>query len=296
MSSTTKAYLQLHIAVILWGFTAILGKWITLPALDLVWWRVGITSLSLLPIVLLRKKLANFTLSDWKIYGGIGIIVGLHWLCFYGSIKLANASVSLVCMGTASFFASIFEPIVFRKPINKLDLSLGLIIIPAMFLVVSGLDEAMIMGAVVGLLSAALAALFSVLNKKYIDNASPYTITFVELGVAWVFLGLIMLYRLPMDMSYIQLPADGRDWWLLVVLSLVCTTLTFVLSLKALKYISAFVSTLIINLEPVYGIALAAILLGEYEELTPSFYIGALVILIAVLVYPSLQRRFSVIR
>lgn len=292
--TTKRAYIELHLAVILWGFTAILGKWISLPALDLVWWRVGITSVSLLAFIKWGRTVWRLPRRLLMTYAGIGLLVGLHWVAFYGSIKLSNASICLVCMSTTSFFAALVEPIFTRKPVDGMQLGASLLIVPAMLLIASGLDADMLVGAGVGLLSALLAAVFSVLNKQYIKEADPYTITFVELFSAFVFLTIVMgVADFGRATSY-MMPQTGSDWASLLVLALFCTRLTFVLSLRALTQISAFASTLVVNLEPVYGIILAAVLLHEYEQLSMSFYIGAIIIVLVVLLYPYLQRRYTV--
>jgi drug/metabolite transporter (DMT)-like permease len=196
-------------------------------------------------------------------------------------------------MSTTSFFAAIVEPIFTRKSIDWLQLGASLLIVPAMLLIASDLDNGMLVGAAVGLLSAMLAAIFSVLNKQYVDSADPYTITFVELFSAFAFLSVIMgLADFGRAQSY-AMPHSGSDWLCLIVLAVCCTTLTFVLSLRALTQISAFASTLVVNLEPVYGIILAAVLLQEYQQLSPTFYVGATIIVFVVLLYPYLQRRYS---
>lgn len=289
-----RAYIELHLAVLLWGLTAILGKCIALPALDLVWWRVGITSISLLAFVKWGRRVMQLSRKLLMTYAGIGILVGLHWVTFYGSVKLANASICLVCMSTTSFFAALVEPLFTRKRIDALQLGASVLIIPAMVMIASGLDAGMLVGGGVGLISALLAAMFSVLNKQYVDQADPYTITFVELFSAFLFLTIIMgIADFGRGASY-MMPSTSSDWVLLLVLALLCTTLTFVLSLRALTQISAFASTLVVNLEPVYGILLAAVLLHEYEQLSSTFYIGAIIIVLVVLLYPYVQRRYII--
>ena len=291
--STKRSYVELHIAVLLWGFTAILGKWINLPAIDLVWWRVLLTSFSLLYFVKWGKKLLSLPRKQLLIYAGIGVLVGTHWICFYGSIKLANASVSLICMATTSLFAALLEPLFLKSNFKWLDLGLSLIIIPAMALVAQTLEQGMQLGILVGLASAFLAAMFSVLNKKYVSKADPYTITYVELTSAWVFISiLLVLFDFGRE-ERLLFPPSSMDWVWMVVLALVCTTLTFILSLRALTGLSAFASTLVVNLEPVYGILLAVLLLGEHQEMSGTFYIGCGIILLVVLSYPFLKPRRS---
>lgn len=286
-----RSYLELHLAVLLFGFTAILGDQIQLAALLIVWWRVLITSLSLAPIVRPRQLLRKLAPAvSWR-FAGIGLIVALHWLTFFGAAKLANASVCLVAMATTSFFSAILEPLIVRRPFYWYELGLGLVIIPGMALIVNSLDFSMIPGVISGLASALLAALFSTLNKRYIGHTDPIRITFLELSSAWGFLSLVILGMLLLGQDFgAFLPPRPLDWLYLFILALLCTSLAYVLAMRALRHLSAFASNLTINLEPVYGIALAWVLLRENEELGPNFYWGVLIILLAVFSYPVVRR------
>ncbi len=289
MNPTRQAYINLHIAVLLFGFTAILGDLILLPAVVLVWWRVFITSISLLFLIQFGRNLHLLPKKLIGQYMGIGVIVGIHWITFFGAVKYSNASVCLVCMATTSFFTAILEPIILKQKIKKVEILLGLLIIPGMALIVRSLDFSMWTGVALGLTSALLAALFSIFNKKLVDQADPMSITFLELGSAWLSISLILplyFYQNPETAFWPQ----QMDWVYLLILALLCTTLAYVLSLRALKYISAFASNLTVNLEPVYGIILAAVLLKENEELTEGFYWGCSIILLAVFCYPLLNR------
>jgi drug/metabolite transporter (DMT)-like permease len=291
LTEERQAYLELHVAVLLFGLTAILGDLIQLTALVLVWWRVFITSGSLAPIVQPRALWLELGPRQFLRLAGIGVLVGLHWLAFYGAIKLSNASITLVCMATTSFFAALIEPVLIRRPLLWYELVLGLLIIPGMWLVVGSVEASMWLGILVGLISALLAALFATLNKKYLGKTDPKRVTFVELGSAWVFLSLVLLVlKLSGRGVGAFFPPTTLDWFYILVLALLCTNLAYTLSLRALRHISAFASTLTINLEPVYGIVLAWLLLQENEELGPNFYWGCVIILAAVLAYPVLKR------
>lgn len=291
MSTYTRqrAYLELHIAVFLFGITAILGDLISLSALMLVWWRVLVTALSLVPFSRIRHHLQTVSRRQIWIFVGIGAIVALHWLTFYGAVKLANASIALVCMATTSFFTAILEPLLLKRPFQFYELLLGLLIVPGMFLVVNGTTDGMLIGIWVGVLSALSAAVFAILNKKYIETAGPIFITFVEMVSVWVTLSLLIPFIWWQTDSF-QFWPQGLDWPYLLLLSLGCTTLAYVLSLRSLVHMSAFASNLTINLEPVYGIALAWILLGDHKELAPTFYWGVVIILAAVFAYPMIRR------
>jgi len=291
LTEERRAYLELHLAVLLFGLTAILGDLIQLTALVLVWWRVLITSGSLAPLVQPRALWQELGTRQVLRLAGIGVLVALHWLAFYGAVKLSNASITLVCMATTSFFAALIEPLVIHRRVLWYELALGLLIIPGMWLVVGSVDAAMLKGIGAGLASALLAALFATLNKKYLGKTDPKRVTFIELGSAWVFLSLVLvgLWIAGYEIGAF-LPPSPSDWFYLLVLALLCTNLAYTLSLRALRHISAFASTLTINLEPVYGIILACLLLRENEELSPNFYWGGVIILAAVLAYPLLKR------
>jgi drug/metabolite transporter (DMT)-like permease len=293
MSATQKAYLQLHLAVLLFGFTAILGKWITLNALALVWWRVLLTSLSLLALVKIGTLLRDVPRRQILVLMGIGCIVGLHWVAFYGAIKLSNASIGVISMATTSLFSALLEPLILKRKFDWLEFGLSLLIIPGMLLVVNGIDVSMITGLLVGLFSAFLAALFTILNKSQVGKIEPLRITFVELGSATLFLSPLLLFNSLQNGTASFWPVDGLDWMYLLILVLLCTTLGYVLALNALKHLSAFTSNLTMNLEPVYGVVLAWILLQENKQVSPGFYWGAAMIMVVVFSYPFLKKRFG---
>lgn len=289
MSATGKAQLQIHFCVILWGFTAIFGRLITLPALALVLWRmlIVVAVLALLPSV--WRSLRAMPPRLIAAYAGIGLLVALHWLTFYAAIKLADASVGATCMAVAPVFLALIEPLVARSRFEPRELVLGILVIPGVVLVVGGMPESMRLGLIVGVVSAFLVALFSALNKRMIEHADPLTVTGIELG-AGVVLMTLLAPILPHDGSTFPLPGL-HDTLLLLALSLGCTLLPYALALHALKQLSAFSVQLATNLEPVYAIVLAIPLLGEQRELAPVFYLGVAIILISVLVHPLMVRK-----
>ncbi len=290
MNPTRKAYLQLHIAVLFFGFTAILGndKLISIPAISIVWWRVLFTSISLFFIINLGKTLSKIPKKFLWQYMVIGAIVALHWICFFGSVKLAgNSSVVLVCMATVALFTAFLEPLVLKTKFQKKDFLLGILVIPGMALVVGNVSSEMWLGIAVGMLSAFLASVFSVWNKMIIHEADPRDITFLEMSSGWLFVSLILPFIMHFDKDVAFIPV-GWDWLYLILLALVCTTLAYVLALRALKHLSAFASTLAYNLEPVYGILIAYFFLDE--KLSAGFYLGVLIILGAVFMYPLLKK------
>ncbi len=290
MQATHKAYVELHLAVFLFGFTAILGDLISVSALSLVWWRVLMTSLSLLILLKGMSFLQNFTAEERWRFAGIGILVALHWLTFYGAIKIGNASVALVGLATTAFMTAVLEPILLRTKFSRLELVLGILIVPAMALIVKDLEGNMLLGLAVALVSAFFATLFSILNKKWMGRHSPMQITFLELGSAWLFLSLLLPFYGGGGSDFVP---RATDWLYLLVLALLCTTLAYVLALRSLRVLSAFASNLTINLEPVYGILLAMWILGEQRELTLYFYLGVAVLVAAVLGYGILKNKLK---
>ncbi|KRC32221.1 MULTISPECIES: DMT family transporter [unclassified Lysobacter] len=293
MTPTTKAQVQIHFCVLLWGFTAILGKLISLPALPLVWSRmlIVVVALALLPKVWrgLRAMPARLLWS----YAGIGVLVALHWLTFYGAIKLANASVAATCIALATVFTALIEPKLAKRPFSKRELALGVAVLPGVALVVGGVPHEMRAGIAVGALSALLVALFSSLNKRLVEHGDPLTVTALELGagtLALTALAPVMPLLFSAFAGELLVLPGLRDTVLLVILSLVCTLLPFALSLVALRHMTAFAAQLAINLEPVYAIVLAIALLGEQRQLTGLFYFGVAIILSAVFVHPLISR------
>jgi drug/metabolite transporter (DMT)-like permease len=294
ISARAKAHLQIHFCVLLWGFTAILGKMITLPALPLVWWRMLLVVVALAVVPTVWRGLRAMPRRLFAAYAGIGALVALHWLTFYGAIKLANASVAATCIALGPVFLALLEPVLAKRKFDPRELLLGLGVVPGVALVVGGVPSGMRLGIAVGALSALLVAIFGSLNKRLVEHGDPLTVTGIELGAGAVTLTLLaplMPWIFPaFDGALLAVPG-ARDIVLLLILSLACTLLPFALSLVALRHMSAFAAQLAINLEPVYAIVLAILLLDEQRELTPQFYLGVAVILLAVLVHPLIARR-----
>ncbi|HEY5970505.1 MAG TPA: DMT family transporter [Pseudoxanthomonas sp.] len=293
MTATAKAQLQIHFCVLLWGFTAILGKMITLPALPLVWWRMLLVVAALAVVPSVWRGLRAMPPKLMLAYCGIGALVALHWLTFYGAIKLANASVAATCIALAPAFTAVVEPWLARRPFSMRELAFGLAVLPGVALVVGGVPDGMRVGVAVGALSALLVALFGSLNKRLVDHGDPLTVTGLELGAGTLLLTLLaplMPMIFPSFAGNLLVIPSLHDGVLLLVLSLLCTLLPFALSLVALRHLSAYAVQLVTNLEPVYAILLAIVLLGEQRELTPLFYLGVAIILAAVFLHPLLNR------
>ena len=281
-----RAFWQVHLCVLLWGFTAILGKLITLPAQALVVWRMALVCVFLALLPKVWRGVAEIKVKLILTYAGIGVIVALHWLTFYGAIKLSNASVAVSCLALGSIFAALIEPLLTDKPWKKSELFIGIFAVPGVVLLVGGVPLSMHTGIVVGVISAFLTSLFAVLNKRYVHDAEPESVTFIEMSAGALFLAVASVLYFGAEQT-LMIP-DSHDAILLLILALVCTLFPFILSLKALRHISAFSTQLALNLEPVYAIVIAALWLKEYKELTPQFYLGVSIILLAVFIQPAM--------
>jgi drug/metabolite transporter (DMT)-like permease len=276
-----KAFLQLHAAIFLAGFTGILGRLITLNEGLLVWYRMLFSALGLFVVLKMSGKEIRFPEKGKLALLGVGGIVALHWTFFYGSIKYANVSIALVCFSAVGFFTALIDPLLTKRRVQPVELFLGLMVMLGIYLIFH-FDEQYQAGIVWGVISSLLAALFTILNKKLIQQHGTDTVTLFEMGGGWLVLTLLLpiyLYRFPTD----HLVPSWSDFFWLLFLSLLCTVLAFRLSLDALRKISPFTVNLSYNLEPVYGIILAFIVYQENKYLGWGFYTGFAIILGTVL-------------
>lgn len=275
-----KALIQLHIAVFLAGFTAILGKLITLNEGLLVWYRLLLTVITLLGLQYFKKQLQRIALKDAVKIFTVGAIVAIHWVAFYGSVKYANVSVALVCFSASGFFTSFLEPLILKKPIALIEVALGLLAIAGIYIIFDFHPQYKT-GIIFGVISAIGMAIFPIFNKRLITQFTPQTLSLYELLGGLITLTLLIPFYIKQFPAAYYLPTSS-DWWWLLVLAGLCTVLSFELQLKALQKISAFTANLTYNLEPVYGIILAFIFFNENEQLNASFYFGVVLILLAV--------------
>lgn len=284
-------YLLVHLCVLLWGFTAILGKLITLHAIPLVFWRVLIVSACLWLWRPMWHQFSKFTRRDAGLSLGNGFIITLHWICFYTAIKTSNASVAAVSLALAPIFLALLEPWLLRQPFVLGNLFMGIAALPGVALVVGGIPDNMLTGFAWGTGAAFLAALFSVFNKGLAMRLPAMPLITLQMSAGTLMLGaLIPLW--PYFGSTFALPQSTDLSWL-IVLSIACTFVPFLLMTIALRTVSAFSLQLAVNLEPIYAIALATALFDEGSELHGAFYAGMVLILAAVLGHAALQRRMS---
>lgn len=283
-------YLQLHLLVFILAITAILGRLIGLPAPALVLWRTVLAAGILLlwqafrgeGILKISTRPARF-----KVFG-TGALLGAHWILFFGSIQLANVSICLAGMATISFFTALVEPLMNKTRLGGSDLLLGLMVVPGLLLI-AGAGRSHGLGLACSLMAALLAAVFSVLNRRFaLQGLAPEAVTFYEMIGAALFCALVLpFFGLP---ARALLPSAGDVFWLLVLAGL-CTAFAFSFYVHLLRRFTAFTSNLAASFEPVYGILLAVLLFGEHREFQPTFYLGVLVILAANLLHVIFQRQ-----
>lgn len=286
-----KDYLKLHFIVLLWGFTAILGKLLTVPPVELVFWRTGLASAGL-AMLLLGKKI------EWRIPNGqvvrllaVGALVATHWITFFLAARLSSVSVCLAGLATLALWTSLLEPLLLWRRVRGYEVGLGLITMVGLYLV-SQAEFDQLLGLGVAVISAGISALFSVLNAKLIKTHPPLRLTFYEMLGACLSIALFF----PIYSRYftqgrgLQLAWHGYDWLWLGLLAGVCTVYAFSTSVELMKRISPFAVNLTINLEPVYGIALAVLVFGSRERMATGFYLGTLLIVFSVLIHPLVAR------
>ena len=287
MTAAQRAQLQIHFCVLLWGFTAILGKLISLAALPLVWWRMLIVTGVLLLVRRFWRGVVALSPGSVAIFAGTGVLLSLHWVTFYASIKLANASVAATCMALTPVMIALIEPLIARRPFDMRELLFGVAVIPGVALVAGGTPAGMRLGVGVGVLSAAFIAVVSCLHKRFAAEASALAVTGIEMAAGVVFLPLLGPL---LGGTSIFVPPGQRDVLFLLALAFGCTLLPYVLSLVALRRLSAFASALAVNLEPIYTIVLAMLFFDEQHELSLGFYAGAAVLVGVVFSHPLLTR------
>ena len=275
-----KAFWQLHISVMLAGFTGLFGKLITLNEVDIVWYRMLFTSLILMVFTGLPRV-------GWKKFlqiAGCGALLGLHWMLFYSSIKASNVSIGVVCFALVGFFTAIFEPIVFHRKVSWAELLLSLITVAGLLCIFS-FDARYRYGIAIGVVSSAVCALYAIFNKKVSVGVRSRTMLMYQMSGGIVGVSLIIpLYLMvfPSQQPVVVIPEGSNLWWMLCH-ALFCTIGMYLLQIQALKQLSAFTVNLTYNLEPCYTILLAFLFFGEARELNLSFYVGISLVILSVL-------------
>jgi len=281
--------IRLQFIVLLWGFTGVLGKLITISAVPLVWFRVTVAALVLFTILKVRKIDLKLSGKDLRILLGIGFVIGLHWMAFFGAIKVSNVAVALSTLSTGALFSAFLEPIFFKRKINFYEILLAIVVSCCILLIYNASPEYWL-GIVLGITCSFLSATFSVLNGKIHHKFPAQKIMFYEMLGGW----LIVSIFLPFFGGFDAIATiSWRDFGLLILLGGLFTAYPMMESINLMKYISPFTLLLNVNLEPVYGIILAYFIFGESEKMTPLFYIATGIMVLAIVVNVVLKKRLE---
>lgn len=281
-------YLHLHFIVFIWGFTAVLGALISLEAIPLVWYRMGLASIFVLLYIAIAKKKIRFPKKVLFGFFIAGLIIAVHWLTFFGAIKVSNVSVTLAVMSTGAFFTSLLEPLFYRRKIIYYEVIFGIIAIVGLFIIFQASTE-YFWGIILALISAFLSALFSVINGRYAKRYEASVISTYELIFGMLCISVYLLVTGSFTEDFFKVSTS--DWWYLFLLASVCTAYAFIASVHVMRWISPFTVMLTINLEPIYGIILALWILGDSENMSPQFYYGAFIILATVILNGILKMK-----
>ncbi len=292
MMASASDYLKLHFIVFLWGFTAVLGKLVVLPPVEMVFYRSLLAALGMGALIVMFRSSLRVAPTDLIKLILTGFIVAIHWIAFFGAGRVANPSTSLVGFATCSLWAALIEPVAKGKKIKPLEIGLGLVVVSGLYIIFS-FDFQYKLGLFLGIISGLTQALFGVINSKLVSRVNAYSITFYEMTGAC--LGIILFFPF-----YVLTWAPGHqlnlnpapmDWVYIALMAWACSVYAYSVSINLSKRLSVFFIQLTLNLEPLYGILLALLVFGEKEVMGPNFYVGAFVILSAVVVYPFLKKR-----
>lgn len=280
--------LHFHFIVIIFGFTAVLGALISISAIPLVWYRMTLATFGLGLVLWLRKH--SFRVSKTIAWVAIvsGILIAFHWITFFGAVKVSNVSITLSVLSSGAFLTSLLEPIFYKRKVIGYEVLFGLLVIVGLVLVL-GTDATHLMGFFYAGISTLLAVFFTLINGKYVAKTNPYILSFYELLVGALVVTVLLAAQGTLTASFFEISSQDLFW--LAILAFVCTSYAFVVSIVVMRHLSPYSIMLGINMEPVYGIALAYIIFGEKETMPPSFYIGVMCILAAVLANGVLKLR-----
>lgn len=284
-----KNLLLLHFTIIIWGFTGTLGKLISIAAVSLVWYRVLIASASLLLYFLISKTKFRVSRESFIKFILNGALVGAHWILFFASIKLSTVAVTMVCLSSITLFTAIFEPIINKKQISRLEILAGILIITGIVMIFK-FETQYTKGIITGLASALCGSLFAIINSTLVKKNQAPVIAFYELSGAYLWITIYLLITGGFTKTIVPTTADMGY---LVLLGTVCTSVAYVAGVYVMRELSAFRVALITNLEPVYGIIIAFFFFGDLNKMTPGFWAGAVVILSTILLYPVTQKKIA---
>jgi|TARA_B110000305_G_scaffold20617_1_gene18972 drug/metabolite transporter (DMT)-like permease len=289
--SNFRHYLHLHFLVFIAGFTAILGEAISISSIALVWHRMFIALILTFLFLVFKRYNLQITFRCLIKFSLAGIIIALHWITFFEAIEQSNISITLAMFSTGAFFASLIEPIFFKRKVRAVEIILGFLVICGVFIILNTNIDSFV-GVVLGIISALLASLFSVLNGKLVQNNNPFVISFYEFLAGVVFILIYLTFSGTLSDLSIK-TFISYDYFYIFLLGSICTAYAFIASVHILKYLSPYTLVLTYNLEPVYGIVLAIFIFPENEQMEFSFYIGSIIIFSTIIINSLIKYRKS---
>ena len=291
---STSDYLKLHFIVFLFGFTGILGKLVSIPAVEMVFYRTLFAAIGMAALLKITHGGFKVSTSDLLTLVLTGFIVGVHWLTFFISARVANVSVSLVGFATASLWSALLEPMVKGYRIRIIELAFGFIVLVGLYVIFFS-DFNYSIGLILGVLSGLTCSIFSIINSQIVRRVDSFTITFYEMVGACIITALFLpvYQQYWADGAQLRLTPSPIDWIYIALLTGLCTVYAYSTAVELMKRLSVFFFQLSLNLEPVYGIIMAVIVFGEAEMMNANFYVGTFIILCAVLMYPLIKQKIT---
>lgn len=283
-----KSYFNLHLIVFIWGFTAILGALITIAADSIVWYRMLMASLFLAVYIFFSRKSFQIPFTALLQLIFVGLLIALHWIFFFHAIHISNVSITLSVFSLGAFLASLLEPLFYGRKVLWYEVFFGLVIIAALSVIMQ-VEAGYFKGMLFALVAIILGVLFTLFNGKLIQKHDSAVITFYEFVAGFLFITIYFIGQNKFSLNFFSISTN--DWVLLLVLSSVCTAYAFTASVKVMKQLSPYTVMLTTNLEPVYGILLAYFIIGDKEKMSASFYAGALIILLVVILNGILKHK-----
>jgi drug/metabolite transporter (DMT)-like permease len=292
--ATRSDYFKLHFIVFLWGFTAIIGKLVSIPTVEMVFYRAILAAIGMSIVILLTGGTFRVSGKQLTQLMLIGFIVALHWVAFFGAARVSNVSVSLVGFATNSLWTAVLVPWFNKTGIKKFELMLGLVVLFGLYIIFS-FDFQYRLGLFLAVVAGLTSAVFSIFNSRLVRDIPAFTITFYEMIGIFIGLSLFMpVYQQTWAPgNTLHLVPTVADWFYIAFLAIVCSVYAYSAAVELMKKISVFFIQLSLNLEPVYGIIMAVIIFGDNEKMGANFYLGTLIILSAVLLYPLFKKRFE---
>ena len=267
---------SLHLMVVVLGLTGVFGKLISLSAIHLVWYRMGIAFISLAIFLAFKKQLFAVSKKDFLGLLGVGALVTFHWLCFFESIKVSTVSVAVVCLATSSLFSALIEPFFFKRKFLFYEVIMGIVVVVALAFIM-GTETKYFWGYFYGIMAALLATLFTLFNAKYINKVGASKITMIEMLSGIIIISCILFFQ--QDYTVFTTKISITDLTYLILLGTLCTAMVFVWLTEIMRHITPYSLIMAINLEPVYSIIFALIIFGDNELMSSSFYFGSCLII-----------------